>query len=111
MRRGSHSCWNIVLGEDFLRAHDGDDDRERVLATYSGDVFPHSVVFENQSSLILRWTSLNLNSDKGFKVHYFTDRMDRVTCLNDCDRVGVCASENLLINRPHLTLHTSPRFT
>lgn len=84
-----------VLGEDFLRAHDGDDGGERVLATYSGDVFPHSVVFENQSSLILRWTSLNLNSDKGFKVHYFTNRMDRVECLNDCDRVGVCNAANV----------------
>ena len=76
--------FNSVLGEDFLRVYD--EGEEEILATYSGDIFPHSIVFENQSSLTLKWTSLKLNSDKGFKVHYYTDRMDEVKCLNDCDR-------------------------
>ena len=102
-----HECaWTIGKGEDrlddenyarvrifqlrvrrrLLRVYD--EGEEEILATYSGDIFPHSIVFENQSSLTLKWTSLKLNSDKGFKVHYYTDRMDEVKCLNDCDRVG-----------------------
>ena len=85
--------FNSVLGEDFLRVYD--EGEEEILATYSGDIFPHSIVFENQSSLTLKWTSLKLNSDKGFKVHYYTDRMDEVKCLNDCDRVGVCTERNV----------------
>ena len=48
--------FNSVLGEDFLRVYD--EGEEEILATYSGDIFPHSIVFENQSSLTLKWTSL-----------------------------------------------------
>ena len=85
--------FNSVLGEDFLRVYD--ENEEEILATYSGDVFPHSIAFKNQSSLTVEWKSLNLNRDKGFRVHYFTDRMDGVKCLNDCDRVGVCTEANV----------------
>ena len=53
--------FNSVLGEDFLRVYD--EGEEEILATHSGDIFPHSIVFENQSSLTLKWTSLKLNSD------------------------------------------------
>jgi hypothetical protein len=90
--------FSSVFADDFLRVYK--DDERSPDAVLTGEIFSHTRVFKNVTKLRVKFTSEAMNSERGFKIHYFSDGENgddgeeigsSSSCLNACDNgVGFC---------------------